>query len=131
MRLRFSRSERVSADTSIKVVQRLITPLLAFIVLLLSIALVAAQSDRGLPAQEGGDATVLAAGGCWHRVTAGETLRSISRDYFGSSRYWRLIQQSNGAEVRPAAGVALWIPATFSSALPDDVSLAVQPAPAD
>ena len=111
----------------IKVVQRFLTPLLAIIVLLLSIALVAAQSDRGLPAQERGAATGVTTGGCWHRVTAGETLRSISRDYFGSSRYWRLIQQSNGAEVRPAAGVALWIPATFSSALADDVSIAAQP----
>lgn len=95
--------------------QRFITPLFAVIVLLLSITLVVSQVGRGVAVEEGGGATAVASGGCWHQVQEGETLRSISRDYFGSVRYWRLIQQSNGADIQPASGSALWIPSAFGS----------------
>ena len=98
---------------SIKVVQRFISPLFAVIVFLLSVTLVVSQVGRGVAVEEGGGATSVASGGCWHQVQEGETLRSISRDYFGSVRYWRLIQQSNGADVQPASGSALWIPSAF------------------
>lgn len=48
--------------------------------------------------------------GHWHRVVAGETLRSVAQRYYGSSRQWRTVQIANGADLHPAVGTVLWIP---------------------
>ncbi len=50
-------------------------------------------------------------GGLWHTVTDGETLRTIARNYYGTSRLWRAVQLANDVPQRPAHGTRLWLPA--------------------
>ena len=73
------------------------------------------QASAGLIEESAALPTQIDSGGCWHQVQEGETLRSISRDYFGTARQWRFIQQANGVDPVPVAGTALWIPAAFGS----------------
>ena len=50
-------------------------------------------------------------GGMWHTVSDGETLRTIARRYYGTSRLWRAVQLANDAPQHPADGTQLWLPA--------------------
>ena len=48
--------------------------------------------------------------GRWHLVAHGESLRSISRRYYGSARLWRSLQVSNDSGQYPVPGSRIWVP---------------------
>ena len=52
--------------------------------------------------------------GRWHTVAEGETLRSIARQHYGSSRLWRMLQVANNTEGLPRTGQRLWLPSALS-----------------
>jgi len=85
--------------------------------LMLAVVLLVLASARGSGEAAPGATTVLEplspqeSPGVWHQVREGDTLRSISRSYYGTARNWRVIQLANEVEVPLPQGRALWIPA--------------------
>ncbi|MHC5067311.1 MAG: hypothetical protein ACYTF0_01855 [Planctomycetota bacterium] len=57
------------------------------------------------------DLPVVAEDARWHVVDSGESLRSIARRYYGSSRMWRTLQVANDVDQYPPVGSRLWLPA--------------------